>query len=63
MVESGTEDQVICLHFPYESIWEAVPANELRKIQECDELIKKKDGIINLLANKYGVESNLLYKY
>ena len=48
---------------PIKKFWENVNANEIKAIKENDEIIKKKEGILNLVSLKYGFENMELFHY
>ena len=57
------KDQSILIAIPIKKFWENVNANEIKAIKENDEIMKKKEGILNLVSLKYGFENMELFHY
>ena len=63
MSNKTEKDHSILIAIPIKKFWENVNANEIKAIKENDEIMKKKEGILNLVSLKYGFENMELFHY
>ena len=52
----GADDCVLTCYVPYHVILDIVPTTELRKIKEDKTLFDKREGVINFIAEKNGLD-------